>query len=170
MEETKSTEAPDPKSNVQHIANFADIEAEFIQRAHAAPLCNAATVDSRQRPRSRVLHPVWEGSMGWITTRHDSPKIKQLAANPAMSLAYIADLFRPIYVDCMAVWVDDLTTRRRVWDLLRSLPEPVGFDPALTWGDIEKPENGLLRLRPWRGGVNDFVIQPTVTKVWRAAT
>ena len=136
------------------------------QRAQVQP---GATLHNDGNPtRSRILHPVWEGSTGWITTRHDSPKIKQLAANPAVSLAYIADLFRPIYVECTAVWDGDLATRQRIWDLLRSLPEPAGFDPALTWGDIEHPENGLLRLTPWRVELNDFVIRPTVTKVWRA--
>jgi hypothetical protein len=34
--------------------------------------CNAATVDRKDRPRSRVLHPIWEVidtyPIGWIAT------------------------------------------------------------------------------------------------------
>jgi hypothetical protein len=152
------------------IASFSEIEAEFIQRAHAAVWCNGATIDSRNRPRSRVLHPWWEGVTGWVTTRRSSPKVKHLAGNPHLSLAYIADVFRPIYVECIAEWVGDLEERRRIWDVLRNLPPPLGFDPAETWGDIADLENGLLKLSPWRIELNDFVAQPPSTKVWKAST
>lgn len=151
------------------IPTFAEIEQEFVQRAHEAVWCNAATIDARGRPRSRVLHPIWEGDTGWVTTRRSSPKIKQIAANPFVSLAYIADPFRPLYVECQALWVGDLAARQRIWDLLRSMPEPPGFDPALTWGAIEDPENGLLQLTPWRVELNDFSGRdgPPWTKVWQ---
>lgn len=152
------------------IASFAEIEEEFIRRAHAAVWCNGAIIDSRNRPRSRVLHPVWEGMRGWVTTRRSSPKVKHLAGNPHMSLAYIVDVFRPIYVECIAEWIGDLEERRRVWDVLRNLPAPLGFDPAETWGDIADPENGLLKLTPWRVELNDFVARPPVTKVWKASS
>ena len=89
-----------------------------------------------------------------------------LAANPFLSLAYIADPFKPIYVECRAVWDGDLATRQRIWDLFRRSPPPLGFDPALTWGAIESPENGLLRLTPWRIELNDYS-PPPQTKVWR---
>jgi hypothetical protein len=38
---------------------------------------------------SRVLHPIWEGSTGWILTHRGSHKSKHLAANPHTSLAYV---------------------------------------------------------------------------------
>ena len=152
---------------MQHVSTFAEIEEEFILRVHTVVWCSAATIDRRNRPRSRVLHPIWEGATGWITTRRRSPKIKHLAANPHMSLAYIADPFKPVYVECRAVWNDDLATRQRIWDLLKNTPEPLGFDPALTWGDVEDPENGVLRLTPWRIELNDFSGPPT-TKIWHA--
>jgi hypothetical protein len=150
------------------ISTFAEIEPEFIERVHAVVWCNGATVDTHGRPRTRVLHPIWEGATGWVTTRRSSPKVKHLAANPFLSLAYIADPFKPIYVECRAVWDGDLATRQRIWDLLRRTPPPLGFDPALTWGDIEDPENGLLRLTPWRIELNDYS-PPPQTKVWRDA-
>jgi len=150
------------------IERFSEIEEEFIQRAHAAVLCNGATIDSHNRPRSRVLHPWWEGATGWVTTRRSSPKVKHLAANPHLSLAYIVDPFRPIYLECTAEWNGDLDERRRIWDELRNMPAPFGFEPADTWGDIADPENGLLKLTPWRIELNDYVTRPPVTKVWRA--
>lgn len=150
------------------VSSFAEIEAEFVERAHAVVLCTAATVDSRGRPRTRILHPIWEGATGWVTTRRSSPKIRHLSANPWLSLAYIADPFKPIYVECHAEWDGDLDTRQRIWELLRRTPPPLGFEPAETWGAIEDPENGLLRLTPWRIEINDFRPPPPQTKLWRA--
>lgn len=154
---------------MNEIKDFTEIESAFVQCAHAAVWCNAATVDARNRPRSRVLHPWWEGATGWVTTRRGSPKVKHLAGNPHLSLAYIADVFRPIYVECTAEWVGDLDERRRVWDVLRNLPAPMGFDPSETWGDIADPENGLLKLTPWRIELNDYVSRPPITKVWKSS-
>jgi pyridoxine/pyridoxamine 5'-phosphate oxidase len=81
------------------VNNFSEIEQEFIQRVHTIVWCNVATVDSQGRPRSRILHPIWEGSTGWILTQRDSYKSKHLAANPHVSLAYVADITKPVYVD-----------------------------------------------------------------------
>lgn len=61
------------------ITNFSEIEEEFIQRVHTMGWCNVATVDSRGRPRSRLLHPIWEGITGWIATHRNSHKSKHLA-------------------------------------------------------------------------------------------
>lgn len=152
---------------MQRIHAFADIAAEFIGRVHAMVWCNAATIDG-QRPRSRIVHPFWQGETGWITTRRSTPKVRQLAANPNLSLAYIAEPFKPIYVECRAVWDGDLATWRRVWAALRDAHAPIGFDPAETWGSVEDPENGLLRLAPWRIELNDFAGPPRML-VWRAA-
>jgi hypothetical protein len=96
------------------VGTFAEIEPEFIQRVHSVVWCNGATVDTRGRPRTRVLHPIWEGATGWITTRRSSPKVKHLAARPFLSLAYIKDPFKPIYVECYAAWDGDLAARRRI--------------------------------------------------------
>lgn len=150
------------------VATFDEIEREFIERVHSVVWCVAATVDTRGRPRTRILHPYWEGNTGWVTTRHNSPKIKHIAGNLHVSLAYAAEIFRPVYVECCAEWVGDLDERRRIWNTLRHAPPPMGFEPAETWGDIEDPDNGLLRLTPWRIEVNDYTAQPPQTKVWQA--
>ena len=87
------------------VSSFSEIEAEFIERIHRMVWCNVATIDTLNRPRSRILHPLWEGATGWITTRRNLHKAKHLAHNPYVSLAYIADLAKPVYVDCKTEWI-----------------------------------------------------------------
>ena len=53
------------------VSSFAEIETEFIERVHHMVWCNVATIDTLDRPRSRILHPLWEGTVGWITTRRN---------------------------------------------------------------------------------------------------
>ncbi len=43
---------------------FAEIETEFIERADQMVWCAEATVNPNGRPRTRLLHPVWEGATG----------------------------------------------------------------------------------------------------------
>lgn len=138
------------------IANFSDIEAEFIARVHRMVWCSAATVDRQQRPRSRILHPIWEGLTGWITTFRNSHKGKHLEHNPYMSLAYIADISNPVYVDCTAEWVDDLAEKQRIWDMYKNAEPPLGYDPAEMFGTPEHDNFGLLKLTPWRISVVSF--------------
>ncbi len=138
------------------VAHFSDIEAEFIRRVHTAVWCSVATVDVQGRPRSRILHPIWEGSTGWIGTHRDSFKAKHLARNPYVSLAYIAEIFRPVYVEAVVAWVDDLSEKERVWNLYKHAPEPLGYDPAFTFERFDHPNFGLLKLTPWRIDLTSF--------------
>lgn len=150
------------------VTHFSEIEAEFITRVHTMVWCNAATVDTRQRPRSRILHPIWEGPVGWVTTHRSSHKSLHLNRNPYMSLAYIAEVMKPVYADCLTEWVEDLDVKRRVWELFKSAPPPLGFDPA---HDFVSPENegfGLLKLTPWRIDLVSFPAPSfdAGTRVW----
>jgi len=63
------------------VETFAEIEDEFIARAHQMVWCNVATVDAEGRPHSRILHSIWEGPTGWIATRRHSPKARELERN-----------------------------------------------------------------------------------------
>ena len=152
---------------MQRIADFATIEAEFVARAHAAVWCNVATVDSRGRPRSRVLHPIWEGRTGWITTGRNTLKEKHLVANPFVSLAYIADPFKPVYAECRAAWEDDDAAKQRVWDLFKNTPPPLGYDPNSIWPSAADPTFGVMRVTPWLVKLYDLQHQENV-RVWRA--
>lgn len=150
------------------IINFSDMEAEFIQRVHTMVWCAVATIDSQNRPRTRILHPLWEGSTGWIGTHRDSHKAKHLAHNPHMSLAYTTNVMNPVYVECTAEWIDSLAEKQRIWNAFKTAPEPLGYDPADTFGSYDHENFGLLKLTPWRIDLVSFP-SPSFeegTKVW----
>ncbi|MEZ5233195.1 MAG: hypothetical protein R2749_10875 [Acidimicrobiales bacterium] len=53
------------------------IAPAFVEMAHRIVWCTVATVDPTGRPRTRVLHPLWQwdGSelVGWILTSPAHP-------------------------------------------------------------------------------------------------
>lgn len=149
------------------VPTFAEIEQEFVQRAHAMVWCNVATVDEHGRPRSRVMHPIWQGGTGWITTGRGTAKLRQIAASGFVSLAYIADPFKPVYADCRAVWRDDREAKRHIWDLFARLPEPLGGDLTPIWGSVDSPHFGVLVVTPWRVELYDLLNQSN-RKTWCA--
>jgi hypothetical protein len=146
-----------------NVADFAEIEQEFIERVHRRVWCSAATVDTRNRPRSRVLHPIWEGSTGWVMTGRHTLKTKHLAYSPFLSLTYldIADPFTSVYAECRAEWVDEVAEKQRVRDLFAGTPPPLGYDLGLS---ADNPDYGLLKLTPWRIELGDWFGEP---KIWQ---
>ncbi|MBC7871206.1 MAG: pyridoxamine 5'-phosphate oxidase family protein [Chitinophagaceae bacterium] len=152
------------------ISHFSEIETEFIRRVHTMVWCSAATIDNQQRPRSRILHPIWEGPVGWIGTNRNSYKSRHLAQNPHVSLAYIADLTKPVYADCVAEWVDDLAEKQRIWNLFKDAPPPLGYDPASIFFSPDHENFGLLKLTPWRIDLVSFPAESMDkgTLVWHA--
>jgi hypothetical protein len=147
------------------IQSFDDIASEFHERVSMMVWCSAATIDRHWRPRSRILHPIWDGSTGWVATFPDSFKAKHLAINPYMSLAYIASISTPVYVDCKATWEEDPLTKLTVWNLFAATPEPLGYDPSFIFGSPDDPRFGVLRLTPWRIQLDD--IPPGTRRIWR---
>ena len=142
---------------------------EFLERIFTVVWCNAATVDGKGRPRSRILHPFWEAApdpVGWILTRRQSFKERQLADNPFVSCAYIADITKPVYAECRASWVDDLSQKERIWAAFRDAPAPMGYDPGTIFSAAGDPGVGLLRLDPWRIQLEQ--IPPGIRQVWTA--
>jgi general stress protein 26 len=150
------------------VDSFVAIEQAFIARVHKMVWCSMATLDAAGRPRSRVVHTIWDGSTGWITTRRDTPKIADLVANPHVSLAYTSDLLHPVYADCLARRVDDLATKRHVWDLFLAAPAPLGFDPASMFAGVEDAGFGVLQFVPYRISLEDVSGQGERRIVWRA--
>lgn len=132
------------------IARFEDIQSEFMARAQQAVYCNVSTVDRKGRPRSRVMHVVWDGPVGWVITWPASHKAKHLVNNPYVSLAYVSSPMKPVYVECIAEWVTEVGEQWRIWELHKTIPPPLGFDPAPHYGSIEHKYFGLLRFTPWR--------------------
>ena len=156
---------------------FDDIAAEFHERVARMVWCSVATVDAQCRPRSRIMHPIWEGTVGWIGTlrtsvmaKHLAPslKVKQLEGNPHVSLAYVAEVNKPVYVDGRAEVVEDPDSKRRFCALARSLPPPYGYDPAEVFGGPDDPRFAVLRLVPARIALVDFPAPPGKVVVWRA--
>ena len=153
------------------ITHFSEIETEFVERVHRIVWCTAATVDRQGRPRSRILHPIWEGATGWVGTHRHSFKSKHLAHNPFMSLSYVESAMNPIHVDCKTEWVDDRDQKERVWNLFKNAPEPLGFDPASTFGSVHDDDFGVLKLTPWRIALIQFPAKShdAGQRIWRQA-
>jgi len=149
---------------VEKFSTFADLQEQFIERAHRMVWCSLTTLDRRGRPRSRVVHTIWEGPVGWIGTLGNTPKVRQLQANPYVSLAYIADVMAPVYADCIATWVDDRAECARIWNLFKNTPEPLGYDPATAFQGMDNTDFGLIRLAPYRVEVANW---PHGIRVWQ---
>lgn len=152
-------------------ASFSEIEQEFMRRVARTVWCSVATVDRKGRPRTRILHPIWEGSTGWIATGRHTLKTKHLARNPYVSLSYWDPQHEQIHADCKAEWVDDQAEKVRIWELYKATPPPLGYDPGMIWqGGVDDPTYGLLKLTPWR--VELFALKNVMTgegpQVWRA--
>src|SRR6202158_901086 len=83
--------------------NFAEIEPEFMRRVERIVWCTVATVDRQGRPRTRILHPIWEVAdgmpVGYIATGRHSLKEKHLAGTPYVSLTYWDPVHEQVYVD-----------------------------------------------------------------------
>lgn len=132
------------------IPTFSEIEPEFRERVDRMVWCCVATIDTRNRPSTRLLHPIWEGQTGWIGTHKNSTKRLHLEKNPYISLAYVSDIARPVYVEATATWENNLETRRRVWDMFLNTPEPLGYDPAPLFVSADHENFGVLRIEPWK--------------------
>jgi len=152
------------------VATFAEIEEEFRKRTDRIVWCTVTTIDRKGRPRSRILHPVWDGSTGWIATGRNSLKATHLAINPFVSCTYWDPQHQQVYAECRASWADEQADKSRAWDMVKNAPPPVGYDPAMFWpGGPTSPEFGALKLEPWRIELSALgdMMTGTPPKVWR---
>jgi pyridoxine/pyridoxamine 5'-phosphate oxidase len=113
------------------VASFEEIAAEFRRRIEQTTWCTLTTVDSRGRPRGRIVHPVWEEPVGWLATFLGSCKATHLKANPWVSLAYWDQQHEQVYADGRATWIDDEAQKTRLWDLYNTKPE--GYELSGFW-------------------------------------
>lgn len=148
------------------VDNFSVIEEEFMNRVTRIVWCTFTTVDTRGRPRSRMLHPIWDGHCGWIATGRQSFKGKHLANNPFVSLTYWDPEHEQVYAECKAEWDDSLENKQKIWDLYKSTPEPLGYDLKIFWPDASDEGFGLIKLTPWRIELSSLadMMNP---RVWR---
>lgn len=135
---------------------LSDVAPAFVEMAHRIVWCSAASVDGKGRPRSRVLHPLWEWDgtrlVGWIATGPTPTKRAHLKASPYLSLNYWAANHDTCVAECQAEWCFDDATRTRVWDAFKAAPAPVGYDPAMIpgWDGPTAASFAALKLTPWR--------------------
>ena len=128
----------------------------FLQMAHQIVWCTVATVDKHGRPRSRVLHPIWEFEgdqlVGWIATGPTPVKRAHLQASPYVSCNYWTPQQDTCVAECAASWVFDNDGKAAIWNKLANAPAPVGYDPAIIpgWDSSESENFAGLRLEPWR--------------------
>src|SRR5690349_1107935 len=110
---------------------LAELASELEARITSTVWCTLATTDPAGRPRTRIVHPVWEIGdgevVGWLGTRTGTPKLRHLQAHPWASLLYWDPRHQQVSIDARATVHTDGETCRRVWDLMASLPEPYGF-------------------------------------------
>ncbi len=124
----------------------------FVAVAHRVVWCSLATVDRRNRPRSRVVHPLWERDgdalVGWVGTRPTPLKRDHLDHAPFVSVSYRDPQHDVAVAECAAAWHAD---REAIWERFKAAPAPVGYDPATIWpGGPHGDDFAVLRLDPWR--------------------
>jgi hypothetical protein len=139
------------------VTSLGQIAPAFVEMAHSIVWAAAATVDANGRPRSRVLHPIWEWDgtdlFGWIATVPSPVKKAHLAVHPQMSLNYWAPTHDTCSAECLVEWYLDDETRAAVWDKFANAPAPVGYDPRIIpqWADGPASSDfAALRLAPYR--------------------
>jgi general stress protein 26 len=156
------------------VSSFEELQEEFDGVIQKVIWPAMTTADRKGRPRARIVHPIWEGSTGWVVTGRSSFKSKHLDKTPYVSCAYVdaaglSPVANQAYAECATEWVDDVAEKKRVWELFKSYPEPYGYDPATFFpGGAEDPELGILKLTPWRVEVFSLAgMMQGQAKVWK---
>ncbi|WP_067545469.1 pyridoxamine 5'-phosphate oxidase family protein [Nocardia crassostreae] len=137
------------------VGRFAELESEFNSYVGAINYATMVTVDSKNRPRTRVLIPVWENvdgaPLGWLATYRTPVKEAHLARNPHTNFSYWAPGNNSVAIDAVAVGEEDLAVKEHVWDLYRrTSPRGAGYHLGQFWTSPDDPKLRVLRLEPWR--------------------
>jgi len=138
------------------MSEFNETAKAFVQMAHEIVWCSVATIDKKGRPRSRVLHPIWElkgeDLIGWIATGPTPIKKAHLNVSAYVSCNYWASNQDTCVAECHASWVEDLEGKKNIWDKFVNGPAPVGYDPSIIpgWESAGSENFAGLRLDPWR--------------------
>ena len=118
-----------------------EIAPAFVDMAHRIVWASVATVDADGRPRSRVLHPIWEWDgtalTGWVATGPTPIKRAHIAAHPDVSINYWDPSQDTCSAEAAVEWVFDDDERVALWERFKNGPAPVGYDPAIIepWAD-----------------------------------
>ncbi|WP_280468647.1 pyridoxamine 5'-phosphate oxidase family protein [Nocardia cyriacigeorgica] len=145
------------------VRSFGEIESEFDAYVGRIVYATMVTVDSKNRPRTRVLIPVWENvdgtPIGWLATYRTPIKSAHIARNPHVNFSYWAQgSNNSVAVDATAEWIDDPAngvhdprTRQRIWQMYaRTSPRGAGYQLGQFWSSPDDPSLHIMRLEPWR--------------------
>jgi general stress protein 26 len=137
------------------VSSFDTIKDEFDAYVGSIGYATMVTVDAHNRPRTRVLIPVWEVvdgvPLGWLATYRTPVKAAHIARNPHTNFSYWARGNNSVAIDAIAEWTADLADKQRVWDLYRrTSPRGAGYDLGGFWRSPSDPQLHVLRLTPWR--------------------
>jgi hypothetical protein len=160
------------------VTDLATVAPAFVEMAHRIVWCSVATVDGDGRPRSRILHPIWEWDgehlRGWVATVPTPLKRAHLEQSPFVSCSYWAPEHDTAAAECRAEWAFDDETRTAIWEKFRHAPAPVGYDPAIipAWTSPTADSFAVLTLAPWHLRVmpGSFMLQGEGEVLsWRAS-
>jgi hypothetical protein len=135
---------------------LSEVAPAFVEMAHRIVWCTAATVDANKRPRSRILHPLWQWDgqllVGWIATSPTPTKRAHLQASPYMSINYWSPSHDTCVAECKVEWIFDDEGRTAVWNQFLNTPAPVGYNPTIVPAWISPTCDAFvaLKLEPWR--------------------
>jgi hypothetical protein len=134
--------------------SMSDALDSFLATARRIVYATLATVDPHGRPRSRIVHPVWELEdgrlVGWVGTRPSRLKRESLESSGFASCLYWDPAHDVAIAECSATWLPP-ERRREAWERLAAPPAPMGYDPAPIGAG--GPDDGgfeAIRLDPWR--------------------
>ncbi len=134
---------------------FTDIADDLRRLTSKTVWCSLTTLDRQDRPRARIIHPVWEIAeprvTGWLPTRRSPIKSAHLAHSPNVACAYWRPSHDAVLLQCLATWEEHPAEKLRVWHLFEATPPPLGYDPRTIWNDGPlDPDYALLRFDAWR--------------------
>jgi hypothetical protein len=135
---------------------MADALDAFMETAARIVYCTLATVDRRGRPRSRLVHAVWERAdegrlVGWVGSRPTPVRRAHIERSPFASCFYWDPAHDVAAAECAVTWIEDDDGRRDAWERLSRPEPPMGYDPAPIWRDGPTGDDFVaLRLEPWR--------------------
>ncbi|MFI6642200.1 pyridoxamine 5'-phosphate oxidase family protein [Streptomyces sp. NPDC050504] len=145
--------------------SFAELRDEFFATVREVKYATMVTLDRQNRPRARVLFPVWEEPeeaegmegaedrpVGWLASYRTPVKAAHLAHSPHTTYSYWSPRQNAAHVDALSAWADDPADKLRAWRLYeRGGPPGVGYDPARYWpGGPDDPGFHVIRIDPWR--------------------
>jgi general stress protein 26 len=117
--------------------DFEPLREDFLRITASIIYCTVTTVDPEGRPRSRVMHPIFEvvegHPRGWAVTDRTPLKSRHIAANPYVACSYWSPAQDTVAIDCTAEWVEDDSLLREVWDIFAA-PRTAGLGrPLWLW-------------------------------------